>query len=155
MLADKQEEAIRNAKVIILQMQNTPPALAESPTTLYLLVEELNDVLEALYMVYVDFRYLFLDEIQNIEEWFLFVNRLLRQNIRLVITGSNAKLLSSELSTHLTGRYNQIELFPSRSPNIAGSVRWTFRTSPRKIWHSRKPPSKSICIKAVSRNSSK
>lgn len=49
MLADKQEEAIRNAKVIILQMQNTPPALAESPTTLYLLVEELNDVLEALY----------------------------------------------------------------------------------------------------------
>lgn len=112
MLADKQEEAIRNAKVIILQMQNTPPALAESPTTLYLLVEELNDVLEALYMVYGDVRYLFLDEIQNIEEWFLFVNRLLRQNIRLVITGSNAKLLSSELSTHLTGRYNQIELFP-------------------------------------------
>lgn len=74
--------------------------------------EELNILLEALYMVYGDFQHLFLDEIQNIDEWFLFVNRLLRQNIRLTITGSNAKLLSSELSTHLTGRYNQIELFP-------------------------------------------
>lgn len=74
--------------------------------------KDLNSLLEAVYMVYGDFRYLFLDEIQNIEEWFLFVNRLLRQKIHLVITGSNAKLLSSELSTHLTGRYNQIELYP-------------------------------------------
>lgn len=74
--------------------------------------EDLNTLLEALYMVYGNFEYLFLDEIQNINEWFLFVNRLLRQNIRLVITGSNAKLLSSELATHLTGRYNKIELFP-------------------------------------------
>jgi predicted AAA+ superfamily ATPase len=74
--------------------------------------EDLNAVLEALYMVYGDFKYLFCDEIQNIPSWFLFVNRLLRQKIRLIITGSNAKLLSSELSTHLTGRYNKIELFP-------------------------------------------
>ena len=74
--------------------------------------EELNSLLEALYMVYSDFRHLFCDEIQNIPSWFLFINRLLRQNIHLYITGSNAKLLSNELSTHLTGRYNQIELFP-------------------------------------------
>ena len=74
--------------------------------------EGLNLVLEALYIVYGDFKYLFCDEIQNIPSWFLFVNRLLRQKVRLIITGSNAKLLSSELSTHLTGRYNQIELFP-------------------------------------------
>lgn len=74
--------------------------------------EQLDDVLEALYMVYGDFKYLFLDEIQNVKGWNLFVNRLLRQNLLLIITGSNAKLLSSELSTYLTGRYNQIELFP-------------------------------------------
>jgi predicted AAA+ superfamily ATPase len=78
----------------------------------HLKTEDLNAVLEALYMVYGDFKYLFCDEIQNTPSWFLFVNRLLRQKIRLIITGSNAKLLSSELSTHLTGRYNQIELFP-------------------------------------------
>ena len=74
--------------------------------------EQLNDILQVLYTVYGDFKYLFLDEIQNIEGWHLFVNRLLRQGIRLIITGSNAKLLSGELSTHLTGRYIEIELFP-------------------------------------------
>ena len=53
-----------------------------------------------------------LDEIQNIESWYLFVNRLLRSGMHLLITGSNAKLLSGELATHLTGRYIQTELFP-------------------------------------------
>jgi predicted AAA+ superfamily ATPase len=80
--------------------------------------EDLNTVLEALYIVYGDFKYLFCDEIQNIPSWFLFVNRLLRQKIRLIITGSNANLLSNELSTHLTGRYNQIELFPFSFPEM-------------------------------------
>ena len=73
---------------------------------------QLNELLQALYTVYGEFKYLFLDEIQNVESWHLFVNRLLRQGIRLIITGSNAKLLSGELSTHLTGRYVEIELFP-------------------------------------------
>ena len=73
---------------------------------------DLNTVLEVLYKIYGDFKYLFLDEIQNIEGWHLFVNRLLRQRIHIIVTGSNAKLLSGELATHLTGRNNQIELFP-------------------------------------------
>ncbi len=73
---------------------------------------DLNDVLETLYKIYGDFKYLFLDEIQNVEGWHLFVNRLLRQRMHLLITGSNAKMLSSELATHLTGRHDQIELFP-------------------------------------------
>ncbi len=74
--------------------------------------ENLDDVLQALYKIYGDFSHLFLDEIQNVDGWPLFVNRLLRQKLHLVITGSNAKLLSSELSSHLTGRYHKIELYP-------------------------------------------
>jgi predicted AAA+ superfamily ATPase len=76
-------------------------------------VEDLNDVLEAVYRVYgVELKYLLLDEIQNVEGWHLFVNRLLRQGMHVVVTGSNAKLLSSELATHLTGRYHEVRLYP-------------------------------------------
>lgn len=74
--------------------------------------EELDNVLQTLYKIYGKFDYLFLDEIQNIDGWPLFVNRLLRQKIHILITGSNAKLLSSELASHLTGRHHKIELFP-------------------------------------------
>lgn len=74
--------------------------------------EQLNDVLDALYKIYGDITHVLFDEIQNISQWPLFVNRLLRQGLRIVMTGSNANLLSGELATHLTGRYNQIELFP-------------------------------------------
>lgn len=73
---------------------------------------DLNTVLEILYKIYGDFKYLFLDEIQNIDGWHLFVNRLLRQRMHIIVTGSNAKLLSGELATHLTGRNEQIELYP-------------------------------------------
>lgn len=74
--------------------------------------EQLNDVLDALYKIYGDITHILFDEIQNIPQWPLFVNRLLRQGLRIVMTGSNANLLSGELATHLTGRYNQIELYP-------------------------------------------
>lgn len=74
--------------------------------------EELNDVLQVLYRIYGSFTHLFMDEIQNVPKWHLFVNRLLRQGIHIILTGSNANLLSGELSTHLTGRYNEIRLYP-------------------------------------------
>ena len=73
---------------------------------------QLDDVLQTLYRIYGDFTHLFLDEVQNVQGWPLFVNRLLRQKLHLLITGSNANLLSGELSTHLTGRYHEIRLFP-------------------------------------------
>ena len=76
-------------------------------------VEDLNTVLSCIYQIYgTDINYIFLDEVQDVEGWHLFVNRLLRTNLHIVVTGSNAKLLSGELATHLTGRYNEIHLFP-------------------------------------------
>ena len=74
--------------------------------------KQLNDVLEILYKIYGDFNYLFLDEIQNVEGWHLFVNRMLRKKMHVIITGSNAKLLSGELATHLSGRNKEIALYP-------------------------------------------
>ena len=73
---------------------------------------ELDKVLEAVYEVYGRIDFLFLDEVQNIDRWELFVNKLQRQGLNLIVTGSNAKLLSKELATHLTGRHIALELFP-------------------------------------------
>jgi predicted AAA+ superfamily ATPase len=55
---------------------------------------------------------LFLDEIQYIYGWEKYVNRMYEQGIKIFVTGSNASLLSSEISTSLTGRNKLIELFP-------------------------------------------
>lgn len=74
--------------------------------------DDLDGILECLYKIYGDFNHLFIDEMQNISEWYLFVNRLLRAGMHILITGSNAKLLSGELATHLTGRYMKTELYP-------------------------------------------
>jgi hypothetical protein len=72
---------------------------------------DLNDVLEAVYRLYGRTDYILLDEPQNIEGWELFANRL-RRRTRVVVTGSNARMLAGELSTHLTGRYIDFTLHP-------------------------------------------
>ena len=55
---------------------------------------------------------IFLDEVQNLHGWELFVNKLGRSGYNVFITGSNARLLSRELATHLTGRHLQLEIYP-------------------------------------------
>lgn len=74
--------------------------------------KDLNTILHLLHETYGNFRFLLLDEIQNIEGWELFANRLLRQEYNVIITGSNSKLLSKELATHLTGRCMSFEIYP-------------------------------------------
>lgn len=57
--------------------------------------------------------YLLLDEVQEIESWEKAVNSLLEDtNTDIYVTGSNSKLMSSEISTYLTGRYILIPVFP-------------------------------------------
>jgi len=56
--------------------------------------------------------YLFLDEIQNISGWEKWIARMYEKNIKFVVSGSNASLLSSEFSTALTGRNVLLEMFP-------------------------------------------
>ena len=54
----------------------------------------------------------FFDEIQNVRGWERFIRRLHDEGYKIFVTGSNANLLSSELGTHLTGRYVKIEVWP-------------------------------------------
>jgi len=74
--------------------------------------EDLNNVLQAFYELYgSSLENIILDEIQNVEGWELFVNRL-RMTKKVIITGSNSKLLSGELATRLTGRHIDFTLMP-------------------------------------------
>jgi len=75
-------------------------------------LKDYDTIVEAMNTIYNNPKYILFDEIQNLPKWELFVNRLQRQNLNLIITGSNSKLLSEELATHLTGRHFLINIFP-------------------------------------------
>ena len=56
--------------------------------------------------------YLFLDEVQEIENWEKVINSLASDyNVDIYVTGSNSRMMSSELSTYLTGRYINFRIF--------------------------------------------
>ena len=71
-----------------------------------------DELMKELHAAYGPIKTILFDEIQNLPNWELFVNRLHRSGYNLVLTGSNAHLLSQELATHLTGRHMPIEILP-------------------------------------------
>lgn len=75
-------------------------------------IKDYDEIVSVLDSIYKKPKYLLFDEIQNLDKWELFVNRLQRQGYNLVLTGSNSNLLSKELGTHLTGRHAAFILFP-------------------------------------------
>ncbi len=77
--------------------------------------------MSALDDVYPDYDFMLLDEIQNLPDWDLWVSKLYRRGKNLIITGSNANMLSSEMATVLTGRYLQIEMLPF---SLDETMRW-------------------------------
>lgn len=59
-----------------------------------------------------DIKTLFFDELQLVEGWEMYVRQKLDEGYQVIITGSNASLLSKELGSRLTGRHVTQELFP-------------------------------------------
>jgi uncharacterized protein len=57
-------------------------------------------------------RNVIVDEIQNIPQWERFIRRIHDEGYKVFLSGSNSKLLSGELGTHLSGRYKQLSLYP-------------------------------------------
>lgn len=80
-----------------------------------------NLAMSALDDVYPDYDYMLLDEIQNLPNWDLWISKLYRRGKNLIITGSNANMLSSEMATVLTGRYLRIEMLPF---SLNETMRW-------------------------------
>ena len=75
-------------------------------------VEDFQMLLEVFYELFGVQKTFYFDEIQNVQQWERFVRRLHDTGNKVYITGSNARMLSRELGTHLTGRYLPYELYP-------------------------------------------
>lgn len=73
---------------------------------------DLNLIIEAHLEMYGKRPILFLDEIQNVDGWEKFVRRLADTKYRVYVTGSNAKMLSSDVQTTLGARYIIINVYP-------------------------------------------
>jgi len=75
-------------------------------------IEDAGYIMDVFAELFGNRKIVFFDEIQNLNGWERFVSRLYNEGFKIYITGSNAKLLSSELSTFLTGRHMDIEISP-------------------------------------------
>jgi len=74
--------------------------------------EDLQVLYELFLELYGEKKVFFFDEIQGKYDWNKFVNRLYSEGYRFFITGSNAELLSKEISTYLTGRHYDVTILP-------------------------------------------
>ena len=89
-------------------------------------VKNYDEIIKAVFEVYPDSKYLFFDEIQNLDDWEIFVNKLKRRGHNLILTGSNAKLLSKDMATALTGRHIPIEILPFSFKEYLDAKKWKF-----------------------------
>jgi len=95
--------------------------------------EDYNQIIDNVDEIYKNPSIIILDEIQNLGKWELFVNRLQRGNRNLIVTGSNAHLLSRELSTHLTGRHLETVVLPLSFREYATKERKELTESEKKV----------------------
>ena len=80
-------------------------------------VNHFQEILDIYYGKYPENKdnvsYFFFDEIQRIDQWEIFIRRLIdTENVKIYITGSSSKLLSTEIATSLRGRSLSTEIFP-------------------------------------------
>lgn len=75
-------------------------------------IKNSDEIIKGISQIYPKSDFILFDEIQNLENWELFVNKLQRRGRNIIITGSNARLLSRDLATVLTGRYIPVEILP-------------------------------------------
>src|SRR3989344_3561503 len=89
----------------------------EDDRILPLSIEDMDSILESYYELYPENKnkelYLFFDEIQNIENWEIYLRRIHdKEKVRIFVTGSSSKMLSKEIATSLRGRTLSFNLFP-------------------------------------------
>lgn len=97
---------INKENIILINFESAKYRNVSNPRELDLLVEDLTKGIEGKI-------YMFFDEIQNVDEWKRSINSYrIDYDCDIYLTGSNSKLLSGELATHLAGRYMEIKMYP-------------------------------------------
>lgn len=91
--------------------------------------------------------HLFLDEVQNVKDWPLVVRRLLNtKKVELYLSGSSAKLLSTEINTTLRGRSLPTEIFPYSFEEYVRALGESFQKNPNSLWS---PKQKDLLFKKL------
>lgn len=99
------EKGIKEKDIIYIELDSKKYKYIETPIELEKAIDEL--------IVDNDFKYLFIDEVQNVKGFESVINAYKEENnYSIFLTGSNSYLLSGELVTKLTGRYIEVEMLP-------------------------------------------
>ena len=99
------ENGVADKNIIYLNMESYEMSMIRDEAALHKVLDPLMPKNEHFYLL--------LDEIQNVEGWQRVINGVrVSFDCDIVVTGSNAKMLSGELATMLSGRYVQIPIYP-------------------------------------------
>lgn len=100
------KRGINKENILLINFESAKYRNVSNPRELDLLVEDLTKGIDGKI-------YMFFDEIQNVDEWERSINSFrIDYDCDIYLTGSNSKLLSGELATHLAGRYMEIKMYP-------------------------------------------
>lgn len=104
-IEELKERGVKDKDIIYIELDKKEYVNITTP-------EQLEKIIDSL-IVDNDFKYLFIDEVQNVKGFEKIVNAYKEEgNFSIFLTGSNSYLLSGELVTKLTGRYIEIEMLP-------------------------------------------
>ena len=96
--------------------------------------EDLNTILSCVYQLYgTDIPYLVLDEIQDVDGWYLFVNRLLRTDLHIFVTGAMPSCSAVNWPRILQDATTKFICIHSRSRSIAYIIMLTLRALPPRL----------------------
>ena len=100
------KRGICKENILLINFESAKYRNVSNPRELDLLVRDLTKDMDGKI-------YMFFDEIQNVDEWEKSINSFrVDYDCDIYLTGSNSKLLSGELATHLAGRYMEIKMYP-------------------------------------------
>ena len=103
-ISELEESGVNSKDIIYIELDKKEYVNIDTPLKLEKLID--SKIIDK------DFKYLFIDEVQNVKNYEKVINAYREENMSIFLTGSNSYLLSGELMTKLTGRYIEVEMLP-------------------------------------------